>query len=93
MAHRVLWVRFGGSGTRYIHAVCALRQCHFWVFRSFIAGGVKPEEFDPFHELILIDEIAHAGSGGILWGLFGGLAIGLPPILLFGSKYLQDKVA
>jgi alkylation response protein AidB-like acyl-CoA dehydrogenase len=25
--------------------------------------------------------------------LFGGLAIGLPPVLHFGSKYLRDKVA
>ena len=58
-----------------------------------IIGGLKPEEFDAFHELILVDEISRCGSGGILWGLSGGLSIGLPPILHFGSKYLKDKVA
>jgi len=57
-----------------------------------IAGGVKPEEFDAFHELILHDELGRVASGGAIGALFGGLSIGLPPILNFGSKYLQDKV-
>jgi alkylation response protein AidB-like acyl-CoA dehydrogenase/predicted heme/steroid binding protein len=60
---------------------------------SNIAGGVKPEEWDTFHEYILLDEMCRCGSGGVIWGLFGGLAIGLPPVLHFGSKYLRDKVA
>jgi alkylation response protein AidB-like acyl-CoA dehydrogenase len=57
-----------------------------------IAGGIKPEEVDYFHELIFVDELARCGSGGIQWGLGGGLSIGLPPIMKFGSKYLQDLV-
>ena len=60
---------------------------------SNIAGGVKPEEWDSFHELILLDEVARCGSGGVCWGLFAGLSIGLPPVIQFGSKYLQEKVA
>jgi len=31
---------------------------------SNIIGGVKPEEFDVFHELILVDEVSRCGSGG-----------------------------
>lgn len=58
-----------------------------------IAGGVKPEEFDAFHMLILIDEICRCGSGGVSLAMFGGLGIGLPPVLHFGSQYLKDKVA
>jgi predicted heme/steroid binding protein len=58
-----------------------------------LAGGIKPEEFDAFTELILLDELSRCGSGGVIWGLQAGLAIGLPPVLLFGSKYLKDKVA
>lgn len=58
-----------------------------------LAGGVKPEEFDQFHELILIDEVARCGSGGVLWAIFAGLSIGLPPVMLFGSQYLKEKVA
>jgi len=57
-----------------------------------LAGGIKPEEFDCFHELILVDEVARCGSGGVLWALFAGLSIGLPPIVHFGSPYLKEKV-
>lgn len=49
--------------------------------------------FDYFHELIFIDELARCASGGVLWGLIEGLQIGLPPVLNFGSKKLQSKVA
>ena len=55
--------------------------------------GPGPAEFDAFHELIMIDELSRCGSGGVMWGIMGGLAIGLPPVLLFASKYLKDKVA
>ena len=54
---------------------------------------MKPEEYNHFHELILIDELGRAGSGGLMWAIFGGLSIGLPPVLNFGSQYLKDKVA
>ena len=58
-----------------------------------IIGGVKPSEFDAFHELILLDELSRTGSAGLVWALITGLGIGLPPIMQFGSKYLRDKVA
>lgn len=57
-----------------------------------IAGGVKPEQWDIFHEYILLDEVSRAGSGGIGWGLCAGLAIGLPPVLRFGSEDLKNRV-
>eukprot|EP00388_Colpodella_angusta_P006947 GDKJ01020046.1.p1 GENE.GDKJ01020046.1~~GDKJ01020046.1.p1 ORF type:complete len:1145 (+),score=287.29 GDKJ01020046.1:247-3681(+) len=59
---------------------------------SNLPGGIKPEEFDAFHFLILLDEMSRCGSGGIMWGLFGGLSIGLPPVYHYGSKYLKDRV-
>lgn len=58
-----------------------------------IAGGVKPEEWDAFHELILLDELSRCASGGAIWGIIEGLAIGLPPLLHFGSPALKQKVA
>lgn len=63
-------------------------------FISHIAppGGVKPEEFDAFHEFIVMDELARAGSGGVLWGLMGGHTIALPPVIQFGSSYVKDKI-
>ena len=55
-------------------------------------AGPGPEGYDAFHELILIDELGRCGSGGVLWGLFEGIQIGLPPVLNFGSQYLKNKV-
>jgi len=57
-----------------------------------ILGGVRPEEWDVFHELIIHDELSRTGGAGLIWGLMEGITIGLPPILNFGSEYLQKKV-
>ena len=56
------------------------------------AGDIKPEEFDVWCELISIDEIARCGSGGVVWGLFGGLSIGLPPVSHFASDELKKRI-
>ncbi|ORX77514.1 acyl-CoA dehydrogenase NM domain-like protein [Basidiobolus meristosporus CBS 931.73] len=64
-----------------------------YAYTKNLIGDVTPEEFDPFHEFIICDEISRCGSGGVLWGLVGGLGIGLPPILNFGSEELKQKVA
>lgn len=37
--------------------------------------------------------MCRCGSGGVVWGLVEGLQIGLPPLLHFGSKELQQRVA
>jgi len=55
-------------------------------------GGVDPDKFDEFHELILGEEIKRPGCYGLADGLIGGLAIGCPPVLKFGSDYLLQKV-
>lgn len=47
---------------------------------------------DPFFDFILWDELARCGSGGVLAGL-GSTNIGLPPVLIYGSRALKDKVA
>ena len=57
-----------------------------------LAGGLRPEQFDVWAELIAIEEVSRCGSGGVVWGLFGGLSIGLPPVQKFGSKELQQRV-
>lgn len=59
-----------------------------------IAGGiVKASEWDAFHELIVFDELARCGSGGVAWGLAAGLTIGLPPIIHFGTDEMKRRVA
>ncbi|KAJ8661048.1 hypothetical protein O0I10_003271 [Lichtheimia ornata] len=55
-------------------------------------AGIKPEEWDSFHNVIVVDELSRSGSGGITWGLIGGLGIGLPPVGLFGSEELKRRV-
>ncbi|CAD7938279.1 unnamed protein product [Amoebophrya sp. A25] len=49
-------------------------------------------KLDGFHEMILNDEYARCGSGGVLWGMAGGLAIGLPPVNHFGSEELKRRI-
>jgi len=53
---------------------------------------LKGVEIDVFHEFILTDELSRCGSGGVCWGVSGGLTIGLPPVLRFGSKELKDRI-
>jgi len=57
-----------------------------------LPGGVKPEEFDYFHELIAHEEISRLGLPSLVDGLGAGLVIGLPPVLVFGSNQLRMKV-
>lgn len=56
--------------------------------------GKCPLGYEPdyFHELIVFDELARCGSGGVMWGIAGGMTIGLPPVYHFGSEALNKKV-
>lgn len=58
-----------------------------------LPGGVKPEEFDYFHELIAHEEIARIACPGYVDGLGAGMVIGLPPVTQFGPKWMKEKVA
>jgi alkylation response protein AidB-like acyl-CoA dehydrogenase len=55
-------------------------------------GLVKPEEFDYFHELIITQEFVRCGARGYGDGLQGGMVIGLPPVLNFGSEELKARI-
>lgn len=57
-----------------------------------LIGGLRPEQFDNFHEFIVCDELARCGSGGVLWAIIGGLGIGLPPVAMFGSAEMRHRV-
>lgn len=54
--------------------------------------SVPPEKWDMFHELILTDELARAGSGGFVWNVLAGFSIGCPPVLQHGSKKLVERI-
>lgn len=46
-----------------------------------LPSGLKGEDFDYFHELIITQEISRIGSRGYSDGLLGGMVIGLPPVM------------
>ena len=57
-----------------------------------LPGGVRAEEMDEFHDLILGEEMKRCGCYGLSDGLIGGLSIGLPPIFNFGSEYVRSHL-
>lgn len=54
--------------------------------------SVPPEKWDQFHELVITDELARAGSGGFVWNILGGFGIGCPPLLKHGKKELVNRI-
>ena len=50
-----------------------------------LPADIKPEEWDGFHDLVFIDEIARCGYLGVIWALSCGNSIGAPPLFNFGS--------
>lgn len=42
-----------------------------------LPGGVKGEDFDYFHEMIITQELVRAGGRGYADGLQGGMVIGV----------------
>ncbi len=54
-------------------------------------GGVR-EGTDVFHSLIASEELARAGSGGLVAGLMTH-GIGLPPIMALGDEALKRRIA
>ena len=55
--------------------------------------GLTTQADVPFFDMIMWDEFARCGSGGVISTLFGGTSIGLPPLLKHGSEYLKNAVA
>lgn len=55
-------------------------------------ADVKPEEFDYFHELVMTQELVRMAARGFGDGLQGGMVIGLPPIMNFGSDDLKKEI-
>eukprot|EP00924_Labyrinthula_sp_SR-Ha-C_P014078 augustus_masked-scaffold_56-processed-gene-1.97-mRNA-1 protein AED:0.05 eAED:0.05 QI:0/-1/0/1/-1/1/1/0/383 len=43
--------------------------------------GPRPEGFDGLFLFIAYDELSRCASGGVVWGLVGGLGIGTPPLV------------
>lgn len=75
------------------------RELHRKAAEVGIIGVGYPEEFgglkegvDLFHALIVSEELARAGSGGLIAGLMTH-GIGLPPVIALGSDELKARIA
>jgi alkylation response protein AidB-like acyl-CoA dehydrogenase len=51
-----------------------------------LPGDINPYEWDGFHDLVVIDELARCGYLGIVWALGCGNSIGGPPVINFGNE-------
>jgi alkylation response protein AidB-like acyl-CoA dehydrogenase len=56
-----------------------------------LPGGIKPQDWDGFHDLVCIDEIARCGYLGVIWALGCGDSIGCPPVVNFGSDAQKQE--
>ncbi|PRP82386.1 hypothetical protein PROFUN_10162 [Planoprotostelium fungivorum] len=54
--------------------------------------GLKGEDFDYFHELIINQELCRMSTRGFQDGFLGGMVIGLPPVLNFARPELKEKI-
>ncbi|KAJ9443930.1 putative Acyl-CoA dehydrogenase [Diplonema papillatum] len=54
--------------------------------------GIPGEKFDVFHEVVFLQEFTRLSSQGFADGLAGGLTIGLPPVVHFGTKQVSQRV-
>ncbi|KAF2199872.1 short-chain specific acyl-CoA dehydrogenase mitochondrial precursor [Delitschia confertaspora ATCC 74209] len=52
---------------------------------------LKVEDFDYIHTMIYCDEMARSGLAGPSGSLTTGISFGVPPILKFGNKQLQER--
>jgi len=57
-----------------------------------IPGGVTPEEFDYFHELLVHQEIARVGRSGFIDSIGTGWGISAPAVYYFANDHLKKTV-
>ncbi|KAI8876973.1 acyl-CoA dehydrogenase NM domain-like protein [Backusella circina FSU 941] len=64
-----------------------------WLNSFELPGGVKPGEYDYFHELLLHGEFARFSAPGFSSGVLGGMTISVPTILNFGTPKMKSEIA
>ncbi|OQE31280.1 hypothetical protein PENSTE_c001G04698 [Penicillium steckii] len=56
-----------------------------------LPAGLSMDEWDEFHDSIIIDEMARCGYLGTVWGINGGAAVGGPPLHQYGTTEQKQK--
>ncbi|CAO1631113.1 unnamed protein product [Sympodiomycopsis kandeliae] len=54
--------------------------------------GIKPEDWNPFHDFVMVDTLASVGSGSAFMGLHSGIAYGSGPIIHFASDAMKKRI-
>lgn len=57
-----------------------------------LPGDIPAEDWDGFHDLVVIDEIARCGYLGVIWALSCGNSIGAPPLINFGTEGQRKRL-
>lgn len=57
-----------------------------------IPGGIKPEEFDYFHEMLAHQEVGRLGRPGFIDSLGTGWLISAPAVYNFGTKEMKAQI-
>ncbi|GMK56074.1 hypothetical protein CspeluHIS016_0211300 [Cutaneotrichosporon spelunceum] len=57
-----------------------------------LMGGVRGEDFDYFHELVVVQELSRIRAKGYSTGAMASIAIGLPPVMNFGKEPVRSRV-
>ncbi|KIX04367.1 uncharacterized protein Z518_05235 [Rhinocladiella mackenziei CBS 650.93] len=70
----------------YPLAVEQIKAC-----KQRLPGDIAPEDWDGFHDLIVIDEMARCGYLGVIWALSCGNSIGAPPLVNFGTDEQKNR--
>lgn len=81
---------FGQAG--FIAYMCGAKELPVAYTTNKFEDIVPTDQFDIFHETVVADEVCRAGAGSLIWFLAGGLSIGLPPVLNYGSPELRRRV-
>eukprot|EP01061_Rhynchopus_euleeides_P001973 TRINITY_DN114_c0_g3_i1.p1 TRINITY_DN114_c0_g3~~TRINITY_DN114_c0_g3_i1.p1 ORF type:complete len:523 (+),score=247.04 TRINITY_DN114_c0_g3_i1:95-1663(+) len=58
-----------------------------------LPGGVEPEQYNYFHEMMCHDQMIRLPAVSFVAGLGDGYIIGLPAVLHFGKNPMRDQVA
>ncbi|GIC84206.1 acyl-CoA dehydrogenase family protein [Aspergillus udagawae] len=73
-------------------AVAAFPLAKDYLHGQRLPGDIDPQEWDGFHDLIVIDELARCGYLGIVWALGCGNSIGGPPVINFGNEEQKRRL-
>ncbi|GLI79132.1 hypothetical protein PoHVEF18_007458 [Penicillium ochrochloron] len=56
-----------------------------------LPAGLSVNEWDEFHDAVIIDEMARCACLGTIWGINGGATVGGPPLDRYGSPVQKEK--